>query len=415
MSFILEIIVALVIWSIALFKGGANNQFILEMCAIAVVLVNMQQMLLYILQGTNRIKEYVIVTVTNRFIYLGGILLCLIFSWTDYRYFVVSDLLGKLVTFGLAIYFCREIVFAKFSGFDFEEMRENIVVGSKLVFANFTSMLIIGIVRYGVQYRWGVKEFGKLSLTMNISNMMMVFVTAISLVLFPVLRRVSSEKYRLIYGHMRTIIMLVLFTGLLIYYPVATGLEIWLPKYKESLIYMGLLFPICIFDGKFELLVNTFMKTLRMEKILLNVNMISLIISILLTILNTFVFKSFSFIMISIVIILGVRSTIGEYYLQSKLNINLTARMIEEWVMVGLFMLISWSVSFPFSMIIYAAVLMIYVLINIRNIKDGYYYIKKNCLTLGCFYYERYYFSRRFWDTFVSHHTRFIKTIDSNL
>ena len=50
MSFILEIIVALVIWSIALFKGGANNQFILEMCAIAVVLVNMQQMLLYILQ-----------------------------------------------------------------------------------------------------------------------------------------------------------------------------------------------------------------------------------------------------------------------------------------------------------------------------------------------------------------------------
>lgn len=376
MSFMLEVVIALIIWIIGVFQGNPDSRFIIEMCAAAIIIMNMQQILLYILQGTNRIREYVLVTIINRFVYLGGILLCLVFQWADYRYFVYSDLLGRMVTFGLAIYFCKEIVFTKFNGFDFPEMKENINVGYKLVFANFTSMLIIGIVRYGVQFRWGVKAFGKLSLTMNISNLMMLFVTAISVVLFPVLRRITAEKYNLIYRHMRTVLMVTLFSGLLIYYPVATILSLWLPKYSQSLVYMGLLFPICIFDGKFELLVNTFMKTLRLEKMLLKINVIAVLVSILLTIFNVFVLRSFSFVMISIVLILGVRSTIGEYYLQSKLQIDLRLRMVEEWVMTGLFMIISWWVPFPINMGVYAVVLVGYLLLNYRDIKESIFYIK---------------------------------------
>ena len=80
--------------------------------------------------------------------------------------------------------------------------------------------------------------------------------------------------------------------------------------------------------------------------------------------------------MISIVLILGVRSTIGEYYLQSKLQIDLRLRMVEEWVMTGLFMIISWWVPFPINMGVYAVVLVGYLLLNYRDIKESIFYIK---------------------------------------
>ena len=49
----------------------------------------------------------------------------------------------------------------------------------------------------------------------------------------------------------------------------------WLPQYAESLRYMVILLPICIFDGKMSLLCNTYLKVLRKERQLFYFNLIS--------------------------------------------------------------------------------------------------------------------------------------------
>ena len=60
--------------------------------------------------------------------------------------------------------------------------------------------------------------------------------------------------------------MFVLLGAFVFYYPLKIILTRILPGYAESIRYMALMFPVCIFDSKISLLVNTYLKALRKEK-----------------------------------------------------------------------------------------------------------------------------------------------------
>lgn len=64
----------------------------------------------------------------------------------------------------------------------------------------------------------------------------------------------------------------------------------WLPEYTDSLMYMALLFPMCIYEGKMSLLINTYLKTLREEKAMLKVNLIALGFALILTFYNYYTY-----------------------------------------------------------------------------------------------------------------------------
>ena len=50
------------------------------------------------------------------------------------------------------------------------------------------------------------------------------------------------------------------------YYPLQEILLLWIPKYADSLIYMAILFPICIFESKMALLISTYLKSVKKRK-----------------------------------------------------------------------------------------------------------------------------------------------------
>ena len=67
-------------------------------------------------------------------------------------------------------YWCKSLLKLHFYPLK-ESLKEasiNLSVGSKLMFANIASMLIIGIVRYGISIGWDITTFGKISLTLNV-------------------------------------------------------------------------------------------------------------------------------------------------------------------------------------------------------------------------------------------------------
>ena len=61
--------------------------------------------------------------------------------------------------------------------------------------------------------------------------------------------------------------MVILLGALIVYYPLKIVLSAWLPKYVDSLTYMALVFPMCVFEAKIALLINSYLKTLRKEKL----------------------------------------------------------------------------------------------------------------------------------------------------
>lgn len=380
MALILQIIIFAVIVVCSLLMSNDDRQFILIMVGICLVLFNTRGFVLYILQDTNRIKEYATVNTIGRVLYFALVIFALFIDKRNYRSLIIADLIGRLFSLGFGVYIIRDIVFQKTSNFywSFHETWLNISVGIKLLIANFAGMLILGVVRYGIQAFWGVATFGKVSLTLSISNLLMTFISAISLVLYPMLRRMNRQKIQLMYLEIREILMVVLFLGLFIYYPINYLLPLWLPKYSNSLIYMALLFPMCIYQGKFELLINTFMKTFRYEKALLRINLFSVFFSIVVTSVNVLLIHKLDILMFSIILILWVQSNLGEFYLTYQMNIHIIKDIILETIMILVFMFSSWRLLFPWSIFCYSSVLLVYLVLKHKKIINGFRMFRDN-------------------------------------
>ena len=377
---ITQIVIGILIFLLALiiFKD-INKEFIFQIVALVLIISNTRLMLLNILQTTNRIKEYAIINMLDRIIYVLLIIFFLLIGIRDFKLMVIADVIGKLISLSLAIYYCRDIVFNKINNYylTISETFKNINVGIKIMFANFASFLIIGIVRFGIERTWDVSTFGKVALTISLSSIMMFFISAVGIVIFPILKRINKDKLSIIYKTMRDSLLVLLLGILIIYYPLKTFMVMWLPNYADSLIYLALVFPMFIYEGKMVLLINTYINTLRKENIMFKINIIMMIITIIITYINTQIFNNLDLTVISIVILLIIRSVIAELYLAKALNIKVLKDIILEILLTTIFILSAWFIDSYITIIIYIVFYIIYLLIKkkdliitINNIKD---------------------------------------------
>ncbi|WP_367946492.1 hypothetical protein [Virgibacillus halodenitrificans] len=361
------------------YSSDANRLFIFKMTALCMLIVNVRLMLIFILQSTNRIKEFAKITMMEKVLYCFLILLFLLVGIRQFDLLIIADIIGKLIALGYASYCCRDIVFNKINSFYFNilETIDNITVGIKLMFANIVSMFIIGIVRFGIERTWDVSTFGKVSLTLSISNLMMIFINAVGIIMFPVLRRTNLDKLPSLYITMRTFLMVPLLGLLVAYYPIKVILSLWLPQYAESLMYMALLFPMCVYEGKMALLINTYLKTLRKEKLILVINLASVMFSVILTILLTIVLKNLTLTIVSIVVLLAFRAALAEVILSKILNISVYKDIVLEMVMTFIFMSTGWFVTSWFGVLLYLGAYGLYLLIKKKDISNTFIDIKR--------------------------------------
>ena len=377
---LLEIIIAAIISIFALFTiKNIDKSFVLISTSVCGVITILRTYLLFILQSTNRIKEYAKYTRVDRFIYFALVIVFLFLGFKNYKIILYIDVFSKLVALVLCANKMKDIVFGKLniSKNTLLEIFENISIGIKLMLANIASTLIIGVVRFGIQKNWDIETFGKISLTLNISNLLMTFINAVAVIMFPLLRREEESNLPKIYVILRNTLMIFLYMMLIFYYPLKLILSTWLPQYADSLRYMALLFPICIYESKMSMLINTYLKSFRKEKSMLIINTISLILSLILTILSVFILNNLTLAILSIVFLLGFRCVIGELVLTKIMNILIYKDIILETVLTAIFIISSWFINNMFCSIIYTCFYSIYVFIKRKDIKRTILLFKK--------------------------------------
>ena len=375
-----QIFIAVIIclMSFVLVKDS-DRIFILSMVAINLIIVNVLSVLLLTLQATNQIKDYANINIISRVSYILLIISFLFFGVREYKIMIIADLFGKGLSLVYAIYTCKDIVLHKldFLSVSITETAENIRVGSKLMFANIASMLIIGVVRFGIEYSWDVATFGKISLTLSVSSLLMLFINAVGIVIFPVLRKLNQKTLPGVYLVIRDVLMACLFAILLLYFPMNMILSNWLPNYADSLAYMALLFPISIYEGKMGLLINTYLKTLRKEKYIMRVNIIVLLISVITTFFTTIIFKNLNAAIVSILVVILIRSILAELYVASILGVKVLKDIIYEVMMTAFFVLSGWYMHSSIGFIVYFIAIILYFIVKRKNIKSSYNMIRK--------------------------------------
>ncbi|MGG4040962.1 oligosaccharide flippase family protein [Bacillus smithii] len=347
-------------------SSDINKVIVVLFTSITGILIVPRSLLTFMLQATNRIKEFSISTIMERIIFFICVVLILLCSIRKFEYLIYADVIGKIFSVIYLFFVCKELVFGKLAPvkINIKEIWLNISVGIKLLFANLASFLIIGIVRLFIEKHWSIETFGKLSLTLSISNMLMLFINALSVVLFPALRRTSEENLPALYIIMRTMIMIPLLGLLIFYYPAKIILTAWLPQYTESLIYMAILFPMCLYESKMLLLINTYLKTLRKEKLMMVVNIITVGLSVILTYITVFKISNLKLTIFSIIFLLGFRCIIAELCLAKLLKIKVKIDIILEIVMTIIFIVVSWYLNVTLAFIVYSIAYILYLAIK---------------------------------------------------
>lgn len=366
--FFIELIISVIaIIFINLFVEDYFTKQVLIFVSCVLVPVILFTFATFILQITNKIKEYAYLTLFGRILFFISLMMYFNISNRGYTELIYLDIISKVLALFYSVYLIKEILVLKIDKLNnvFKETWENVSVGSKLLFANIAGMLILGIIRFGISQQWDVATFGKVSLTLNCSNFLMVFINALSVVFFPILKRTDESKIKGLYISIRSGLTSVLLGCLIIYYPLNSILSWWLPEYQDSLIYMAVLLPICLFESKVSLLTNTYLKALRKEKVMMKINMGVVVISFILTYVSTVLLHNLNIAVISILLLFAIKSICSELILGEVLQTKIKKAILQEIILVILFVSINFSNTDIFiKFVVYFMAYCIYLYVN---------------------------------------------------
>lgn len=365
-----QIVFSVIILCISLiFSSDPNRGFIYICAGIFLVLNNIAIFIGYIFQATNKVKLFSTSVIIDKAFFIIFVLALLIFKVDYFQIFCILYIIAKIISVIYCLVSGRRIILSGFCHFKvaIEEMKFNICRGINLMFSNIASMLILGIGRFFIDKSWGIEAFGRFSFSLSLTNFFLLFIGQVSMVLFPALRQTNSNRQKEFYFFSRTTLGVFLSAILLLYVPVNYVLGIWLPQYKESLRYLILLLPLCTFDGKMQMLCNTYLKVLGKEKILLKINLVSVCISSILSILGVYVFNNIYIVVIFMVLSVAVRSIIAERYLAFTFKSSVTKSIVLEVILVIIFISVTWFLNPLPSFLIYLGS---YIMVLILKKKD---------------------------------------------
>ena len=349
-----------------LYFGQGARLFVLLSTAGGAVLVLANTFLCFILQAANRIKVYAFLVLLERLVYLVCVLSVLFFGARDFRFFIVAYLTAQGAALIGALWFCRDLLLARpeTARAVFRESAECIRVGIKLMFANVASILILGIIRLGIERAWGIAVFGKISLLLSVVSILFVFVNAASLALLPALRREEHERFRMLYFPSRITLTWVLLISFVFAYPASRLVALWLPAYADSLVYLPLVLPVCLFESSVSLLTGTYLKVLRREKDFLIGNTAALLVSTVFLVISIPVLHNLALAVLAMPASLAVRSWFLEKRLAARLDVNVMPVFATEVLASVAFIGLSLGVGGFTGSILYAVFLLIAFLIS---------------------------------------------------
>ena len=353
------------------FLQGENKGMILSLALVSSLFDILRYFLQSVLQATNRIQEYAKIVTSERMLFFVFAIVFLIWGVRDFRMLILSEIGARIISMIYAIVVCRDVVFCnmRYGRPELDETREIIGIGFKLLLANLASQLIIGVVRFMIEQNWGTVVFGKVSLTLSLSNMIVTCISAVSIVLFPVLKNLEKDKLNELYETMRVVLTVPILFVLLFFAPMKVILSAWLPQYADSLKYLAILLPICLYETRFYALINTYQKAYRKENEILLVNGISVAVSVLLSLVTVYVLNNLELAVVAIVVLMIFKSVFSEVLLGRYVGVNTLKANVIEILVVGIFIVSSMFFPYSYAILTYLITYVIYLWVTRKSLK----------------------------------------------
>jgi O-antigen/teichoic acid export membrane protein len=347
--------------------------------SIYLVIGNLITWLGFLLLATNNIKRYSKSILIEKIFFIA--LLSFIFlsdSLSVYSLIIVF-ISSKVISLTYLMYLYKD--FRKIKIFNLKKsirfIKSDVSSGAILMMSNIASTLILGIGRFAIDDKWNIEVFGKVSLALSATYFFLLLLNQISFSLFPMLRLIQKDSQRKILKSGSYLVSNLLLAIFILYYPVVYLLNIWIPQYHESLQYLMILMPICLFEGKMQMINTTYFKTLNKQKALLTINLFVLFVSIVLTVLSAYVWESIYAILFTMLFCLALRYVISYIFLFKYYKLNIDSQVYIEFFLSAIFIISLWNLSSLDSFIIYISIFTLYLFLSRKKLlKEIAYFVK---------------------------------------
>lgn len=332
----------------------------------------------YIFQALNMVKTYSISIIIEKLLFLITVFVFFAAKVSSSFYFIGAYVFYRLVFFAYLAFMAKGIVWGKpvFSKETFSNIWVATKRGFNLMIASLSSLLIMGISRFLIDGVWGIEAFGRFSFSMSLCSFALAFLSQVSMVFFPALRQRDEGYQKIAYIRMRKFLSILLPLTYFAYFILKLIVNGWLPNYSESVIYFSILLPVCLFDGKMQMMCNTYFKVMNKEKQLLLINVISLAVTVVSSLIFAYAYPSIYGIMLSMIFGVAIRCVFADFYLGKLMDNKVLISIVLEICISVAFSLSTWFLEDWISLIIILACYIPIIVYNRKSIINSFKKLK---------------------------------------
>lgn len=368
-----EAVIAVIVFWFAIVSGfGAARVFVLICTAIFMVVQNAASYVMYVLQAMNETKLSSYSTMVERGVFLVPLLLLLALRVKHFEPYVIAYIFSSVAQLIYCIFQVREFSKAGFEGWSIA-LRESVVsirVGSKLMIANIASGLIVGVCRFAIDARWGIRTFGELSFALSLLSLYTAFVSQASMVLFPSLKQSKLAEIKKFYVHARDTLSLLFPAVYALYFPMMWLLLLWLPQYAKSMAFFAFVLPICVFDSKMDITCTTMFKVMREESKLLYINLVTVAFSACGVFFGTYILQSVYVAICAAVIAIIGRSIYSEHFISQRFGVGKSSIAISEVMLTIAFICMTEILPGVFAFLGYCVAYVCYLFVYRNRLRE---------------------------------------------
>lgn len=335
---VIESILAIFIIIFSFFMSG-ERQIIVSFVGVNLLLLNLTSYYQVLSQVMQRFKEFAIRNIMYTIMNVTLILIFYLFSIENYLLFIFFTLLINLTLLASYIFTYREITFGKNSKYSDNKTFITYLfkIGFILLLSNIVVLFFSSIPIQFVDFKFPVEMFPEIFSNFSFAYTLMgfvgVFMSAISLVLYPTLKKTSEENMKSNYNWLISIVLVTVFVMLSAYFPLSYIINRFLPNYIFSISIFYILAPGIAFTSAVSVVMHNYYKTLNINKQFLLIGALNLtVLALSIYFVNTFINQDVIYIAIVTVIV----QLIWYLCLDGFINITYRNTSIRNLIFIGL-------------------------------------------------------------------------------
>ena len=340
---IIQLIVSILVILFSFIFLKDNLRVIFILLGLIIIPNNLSGYFQQVSQATQRFSEYAIRNIVKS---LGNIVILFILFIlykanyeVTYVHYIVMFLFINYFLFGWYIATYKEIVFGKYTKAKDKKLEiiEFIKMGFPLMISNLCATLILTIDRQFVSILFSTEEYAQYAFAYNLLSLVTIAISAIAVVLFPMLKQESEENLSKKYDKYISSIIVTVGLMLVSYFPLSLIINMVLPKYNESLIFFKIIFPSLLGSSALTAIMHNYYKSIGKNILFFKKSIVILVISIIANIIAYVISKSMVGFSVATIIVTITWYIYTEHTLVEKLNVKWKKNLIYQILIIIIF------------------------------------------------------------------------------